>query len=117
MTFAATVHMIAPFQKGVLLWKLEATIIYVISDEVLRLLKVNDDNQSKMSNAEVITFAILTARFFVGNYKKARYFCKRLGLFPRYLKQQSVKSQNTKYFLDLLASHFPFLSLPLQKCC
>ena len=67
-----------------------ATIIYVISDEVLRLLKVNDDNQSKMSNAEVITFAILTARFFVGNYKKARYFCKRLGLFPDILSNSRL---------------------------
>ncbi len=50
-----------------------ATIVYVITDEVLRILNVIDDPQSKMSNAEVITFAIITAKFFSGNYKMARY--------------------------------------------
>lgn len=56
-----------------------ATIVYVIADEVLRILKVIDDPQSKMSNAEVITFAIVTAKFFSGNYKTARYMCKKQG--------------------------------------
>lgn len=46
-----------------------ATIVYVISDDLMRILKVKDDSQSKMSNAEVITFAILTAKFFSGNFK------------------------------------------------
>jgi hypothetical protein len=32
-----------------------ATTIYVISDEVLKLLEIKDDPQSHMSNAEVIT--------------------------------------------------------------
>ena len=36
-----------------------ATTIYVISDEVLKFLEIKDDPQSHMSNAEVITFAIL----------------------------------------------------------
>ena len=35
-----------------------ATVVYVITDEVLRLLAVQDDPQSLMSNAEVLTFAI-----------------------------------------------------------
>lgn len=62
-----------------------ATIVYVISDEVLRILNVDDDPQSKMTNAEVITFAILTAKFFSGNYKIARYISKKLGLFSNIL--------------------------------
>ncbi len=34
---------------------------YVIADEVIRVLKIQDDLQSKMSNAEIITFAIFSA--------------------------------------------------------
>jgi hypothetical protein len=67
-----------------------ATIVYVVSEEVLRILKVEDDPQSKMSNAEVITFAILTAKFFSGNYKMARYLCKKLRLFPNILSNSRL---------------------------
>jgi len=67
-----------------------ATIVYVIADEVLRILKVIDDSQSKMSNAEVITFAIVTAKFFSGNYNMARYMCKKLGLFPEILSNSRL---------------------------
>lgn len=57
-----------------------ATTVYVVTEEVFRLLRLEDDPQSKMSNAEIVTFAILTAKFFSGNYKLARYFCKKLGV-------------------------------------
>jgi hypothetical protein len=67
-----------------------ATIVYVISEDVLRILRVEDDPQTKMSNAEVITFAILTAKFFSGNYKMARYLCKKLGLFPDILSSSRL---------------------------
>jgi len=47
--------------------------VYVIADEVVRILKIQDDLQSVMTNSEVITFAIVTAKFFAGNYKMARF--------------------------------------------
>jgi len=59
-----------------------ATTVYVIADEVLRLLNVNDDPQSKMSNAEVITFAIVSAKFFSGNHKLTRYLQKTRITLP-----------------------------------
>ncbi len=40
------------------------TTVYVIADEIIRILKIQDDPQSKMSTSEVITFAIVTAKFF-----------------------------------------------------
>ncbi len=58
--------------------ELFATVVYVISDEVTRILCLKEDHQSQMSDSEVITFAILAAKFFSGNYKIARYFCKQL---------------------------------------
>lgn len=67
-----------------------AIIAYVISDEVLRLLGVIDDPQAKMSNAEVIAFTIFAAKFFFGNYKMARYICKRLRFFPNVLSNSRI---------------------------
>ena len=39
------------------------TTVYVIADEIIRMLKIQDDPQSSMSNSEIITFAIITAKF------------------------------------------------------
>ncbi len=47
-----------------------ATLVYVISDDLLRTLKVNDDPQVHMTNAEVITFAILSWKYIYGKFKK-----------------------------------------------
>ena len=40
-----------------------------------------DDCQSLMSNAEVMTFTILSARYFMSNHKLTRYICRRLRFF------------------------------------
>ena len=58
-----------------------AITVYVISEEILRILGVTDNAQSVMSNAEIMTFAILSARYFTSNHKLTRYICKRLRLF------------------------------------
>lgn len=67
-----------------------ATIVYVISDEILKLLGTKDDQQAKMSNAEVMAFAIVAAKFFSSNYKMARYICKKLRLFPSILSNSRL---------------------------
>jgi len=56
-----------------------AITVYIICDEVLRILKINDDAQAKMSNAEVMTFAIISAKYFSGNHKLSRYLCNNPG--------------------------------------
>jgi hypothetical protein len=63
---------------------------YVIADEVIRVLKIQDDLQSKMSNAEIITFAIFSAKFFSGNFKMARYCCQKMNLFPKLLSNSRM---------------------------
>jgi hypothetical protein len=67
-----------------------ATIVYVVTDEVLRILQFLDDPQSEMSHAEVITFAIVAAKFFSGNHKMTRYMCKRLRLFSNILSNSRL---------------------------
>ena len=87
-----------------------ATIVYVISDEVLRILNVKDDPQSKMSNAEVMAFAIVTAKFFSGNYKMARYLCKKLKLFPTILSNSRLNRRIHNIAWDYWYAIFRFLS-------
>lgn len=109
-----------------------ATVVYVIADEVLRILNINDDPQSRMSNAEIITFAILSAKFFTGNFKMGRYIFKKLSLFPTMLSNSRINRRIHKIpwscwnaifrFLSFLAvksaetCHFAVDSFPVSYC-
>lgn len=109
-----------------------ATVVYVITDEVLRLLAVQDDPQSLMSNAEVITFAILSARFFSANFQMTRYICKRLNLFTNLLSNSRLNRRIHRIswaiwhaifrLLALIAKHdeatcyFAVDSFPVRSC-
>lgn len=92
-----------------------ATTIYVIADEILRFLNIQDDFQSYMTKAEIITFAILSAKFFYGNYKMARYMCQKLRLFPKILSNSRLNRRihnipwNCWHFL------FHFISIIAKK--
>jgi hypothetical protein len=108
------------------------TTVYVIADEIIRILKIQDDPQSIMSNSEIITFAIVTAKFFRGNYKMARYMCKKMKLFPKLLSNSRLNRRIHKIswacweaifrFLALLArndtntSYFAVDSFPVSYC-
>lgn len=59
--------------------------IYCICDEVLKTLGIRDDIQCKMSTAEVMTFAVLAATHYKGNYYFTRLACRSLRYFPRIL--------------------------------
>jgi len=91
------------------------TTVYVISDEVLRILSCKDDPQSQMSNAEIITFAIISAKFFHGNYKMARYFCQRLGLFPNILSHSRLIRRIHKISWIYWNAIFRFLALIFKQ--
>lgn len=67
-----------------------ATLIYVISDDLLRTLNIKDNPQSQMTNAEVITFAILSGKYFYGNFKRSRFICKELKLFKNILSNSRL---------------------------
>lgn len=97
-----------------------ATTVYVIADEVLRILNVKDDPQSKMSNAEVITFAIVSAKFFSGNHKLTRYLCKQLGLFSEILSNSRLnrRIRNIPWSHWLAVFRFlAFLSMKAKDTC
>lgn len=64
--------------------------IYVICDEVLKALDIQDDPQARMSNSEVVTFGILASYLFGGNHRKARWFSCRMGYFPVILSESRL---------------------------
>lgn len=88
-----------------------AITAYVISEQTLSILSIQDDPQSRMSNAEVITFAIVTARFFSGNYKMARYMCRKIGLFSEILSNSRLIRRIHNISWDCWHAIVRFLSL------
>lgn len=92
-----------------------AITTYVITEEVLKLLKFQDDPQKMMSHAEVITFAILAAKFFSGNFKMARYICCRLRLFPKILSNSRLNRRIHKIAWNCWYSIFHLLAFLAKK--
>ena len=65
---------------------LQIIFIYCLCEEFVKTLGLKEDDQSKMAEAEVITFALVAALYFHGNYSKThlffrshRYFTYLLG--------------------------------------
>ena len=58
---------------------------YCICDEIAKVLKINDDPQCRMTTPEIMTFAIYSASFCFGDYRRARLFASCNRLFPRLL--------------------------------
>ena len=50
----------------------KAIVAYVVCDEVVKNLEIQEDNQSKMSMAEVMTTGIIASLEYFGNIEKAR---------------------------------------------
>ena len=66
----------------------EAIHIYVSADELFKALGIKDDPQSRMNNAEVVTFALLASNYFACNYRKARLILRHVKYF-KYLLSES----------------------------
>ncbi len=64
-----------------------------------------------MSNAEIITYVIVTAKFFSGNYKMARYLCKRIGLFSNILSNSRLNRRIHNIEWEYWYAIFRFISL------
>ena len=60
--------------------------LYCLADAISKALKMREDPQSKMTQAEIITFVMISALFYQGNYQmthqvtqSCRYFSKLLS--------------------------------------
>ena len=52
--------------------------IYVVCDEVLKMLEIKDDLQTLMSTSEVVAFTIMSSRLFSGNHRLTHGLAKKL---------------------------------------
>ena len=61
--------------------------VYCLSADLLKAFAHHEDRQSTMSDAEVMTVAIVAALFFGGNYELARAMLKEQGYMPKMLSK------------------------------
>ncbi len=63
----------------------EILVIYCLADEFLKAVEHPEDQQRTMSDAEVITTALVAMRYFGGNFEKARKLLKAPSYIPTML--------------------------------
>src|SRR5688572_15496038 len=94
----------------------QITEIYCICYEVVKTCSIKDDTQSKMSTAEIMTFAIFSALTYGCDYRKTRlvsfhhrYFREIVShsqivrRMPRYIRARTEKGFCLKVLFFLLA--------------
>ncbi len=70
--------------------ELEITTIFVLCDELLTALNLQEDPQVKMNNAEVMTVALTAARYFCGHLENTREFLYEHGYIPNMLSESRL---------------------------
>lgn len=92
----------------------ETIVIYAIIDDLLKAIGHRDDCRRKMSDAEIITTAMVGALFFNGNQVLARAYLKEHGLIPQMLEKSRFCRRWNQLFL-LLDDLFHQLGLVLKQ--
>ena len=64
--------------------------LYCIIDDLLKAIGHEEDSRRSMTDAEVITTALVAARYFGANVEHSRKFMKSTGLVPRMLSRSRL---------------------------
>lgn len=64
--------------------------LYCIIDDLLKTIGHTEDSRRQMSDAEVMTTALIAARYFGGNLEHSRKFMKGAGLVPQMLSRSRL---------------------------
>lgn len=64
--------------------------IFCICDEAVKSFGLTDDPQCKMTTAEIMTFALVSALYYQANYRVTRLLCHSLSYFPRILSHSRL---------------------------
>jgi hypothetical protein len=67
-----------------------AIAIFCICDEVIRTVGLKDDPQQKMTNAEVMTFALISALHYQADYRTTRLVSMSLKYFSSILSHSRI---------------------------
>ncbi len=84
-------------EKETFMMTYQIIYIYCLCEEFVKAIGLKDDPQTKMSNAEIMTFAIVAARYFHGNYATTRLFF----LSHHYFRNLIGKSRLNKRLLRI----------------
>jgi len=68
----------------------QTIVIYCICDEITKALNIKDDPQCKMSIAEVMTFALMAATLFGGDYRRTHFMARHHRYFPNLLSHSRL---------------------------
>ncbi len=80
----------------------EIIAIYALVDDLLKAVEHQEDCRIQMSDAEVITAALIAARFFDGNQFLACQYLLEHGLMPKMLCKSRFNGRWHRLFLPLL---------------
>lgn len=80
----------------------EITAIDAISDDLLKAIGHIEDCRTQMSDGEVLTVALVAARFFGGNHKEACDYLLEHGYMPKMLTPSRFSRRLHRLFLPLL---------------
>jgi Transposase DDE domain len=80
----------------------EIIAIYAITDDLLKAIDHSEDCRAQLSDAEVVTTALVAARFFGGNHQTAQDYLKEQGLMPQMLSKSRFNRRLHRLFLPLL---------------
>ncbi len=56
--------------------------VYVVIDDVLKAMHYQDDSRATISNAEILTLAVIAAKYFQNHHERALYLLVQLGYLP-----------------------------------
>ena len=84
--------------------------IYVVCDDLLRAIGILDDPQAQMSNAELVSFAIISARLMNGNHQRTRWLCLNLKYFKKILSPSRINRRLHQLPIELWAILFRCLA-------
>jgi hypothetical protein len=90
------------------------TALYCITDDLLKAIGHTDDARCEMSDAEVVTAALVAAFDFGGNMERSRRFLRETGLMPRMLSRSRL-NRRLHRVADLVVSLFHQLGAALKE--
>ena len=68
----------------------QVIVTYCICDEIVNAFNITDDIQCKMTTAEVMTFAIMSALLYGCDYRKTRLIASVYRYFPKILSHSRI---------------------------
>lgn len=84
-------------------------LIYCICDDFLSVFGLNDDQQCRMTSAEILTVAIVSALFFNGNFARTRLILKHDGYIPNMLSESRLNRR--LHEIDISVWQFIFYAI------